>query len=163
MIENRPILVFPFHLVQDNARRLKHPGGQPGDEHDPQSLGHPVFCAGGRLDVVGQVFVDQSMGLLRATDLPGPTGQPDKHEIKLAIIDQIIGFIVQMAVDIAKGAIDAGMSENAVFVNDDIEAPTLTADMLKKELRKGDIVLFKASRAVAAERIIELIKNYNQR
>lgn len=67
------------------------------------------------------------------------------------------------AVDIAKGAIDAGMSENAVFVNDDIEAPTLTADMLKKELRKGDIVLFKASRAVAAERIIELIKNCNQR
>lgn len=64
---------------------------------------------------------------------------------------------------IAEGAAEMGMSKDNIFVNADTDNPALTAYMLSEKLKDGDIVLFKASRAVAEERIIQLLKDNKQR
>lgn len=59
---------------------------------------------------------------------------------------------------IAAGALESGMDESRVFVNLDVETYAATAWELCRELREGDVVLFKASRAVRAERIIQCLR-----
>ena len=59
------------------------------------------------------------------------------------------------ALEIAVGALENGMDESALIAYNDLEVPSGLSDILKKELRDGDIVLFKASRAVALEKVIE--------
>lgn len=58
-----------------------------------------------------------------------------------------------LAENIAKGA--ASVPSHIIKDTDDKK---LAADMLLNELRKGDILLVKASRALAAEKIIDIIK-----
>ena len=63
----------------------------------------------------------------------------------------------QSATFIAKGAKDAGMSEeNVISFTDTADAQTL-ADAVKERISRGDAVLFKASRSIALERVIEAI------
>lgn len=59
---------------------------------------------------------------------------------------------------IAIGARQKGMSSAAIHRNPDVKDLDKTADSLLQNLRRGDIVLFKASRAVGAEKIIELLR-----
>lgn len=59
---------------------------------------------------------------------------------------------------IAAGALESGMDESRVFVNLDVETYAATAWELCRELREGDVVLFKASRAVRAERVIQSLR-----
>lgn len=59
---------------------------------------------------------------------------------------------------IAAGALDAGMEEQSVFVNLDEETYSATASELCRELRPGDVMLVKASRAIKAERIIQSLR-----
>jgi UDP-N-acetylmuramoyl-tripeptide--D-alanyl-D-alanine ligase len=61
------------------------------------------------------------------------------------------------AVDIAKGAIKNGMPEDRVLVIEDSDNAENAAALLKTVLRENDVVLFKASRAVALERLIRLL------
>ncbi len=58
---------------------------------------------------------------------------------------------------IAKGAVSHGMNPNAVTVLSDDTAPEETAQTIRSVLKPGDAVLFKASRAMALERIVSLI------
>lgn len=58
---------------------------------------------------------------------------------------------------IAKGAISGGMSEDKITVIEDIENAEIAAQLVKNTIKTGDAVLFKASRAVAIERIIRLL------
>ena len=58
---------------------------------------------------------------------------------------------------IAKGAISGGMSEDKITVTEDIENAEIAAQLVKNTIKTGDAVLFKASRAVAIERIIRLL------
>lgn len=62
------------------------------------------------------------------------------------------------AENIALGAINHGYSHDCVGINGDIESPEALASALRSVLKAGDIVLFKASRAVRLERVIELLK-----
>ena len=62
------------------------------------------------------------------------------------------------AENIVLGAINHGYSPERVGINGDIETPETTVAALCSTLRAGDIVLFKASRAVRLERVIELLK-----
>jgi UDP-N-acetylmuramoyl-tripeptide--D-alanyl-D-alanine ligase len=64
----------------------------------------------------------------------------------------------EYAQNIAGGAILGGMEPEAIFRNPDIKRPELTGEMLLHSLRAGDTLLVKASRGVAAERIIEYLK-----
>lgn len=59
---------------------------------------------------------------------------------------------------IAIGARQKGMGPSRMHRNMDAKDLEATADSLLQNLRQGDIVLFKASRAVGAERIIALLR-----
>ncbi len=59
---------------------------------------------------------------------------------------------------IAVGARQNGMAAQYISQNRDRDALDITVDALARELHKGDVVLFKASRAVGAEAIVAGIK-----
>ena len=71
-------------------------------------------------------------------------------------IAQLITF-GSAAVGIARGAIEGGMSEENVLIIEDSDNAENAAKLLKTVLRENDAVLFKASRAVALERLIRLL------
>lgn len=58
---------------------------------------------------------------------------------------------------IAEGAIDAGFDENNVVVQTDLEKKAILAEAIKEILMEGDAVLFKASRSMKFEEIIEAV------
>ncbi len=60
----------------------------------------------------------------------------------------------------AQSARDFGMPENKVHSNMDITSPETSASQIIDILKKGDIILVKASRAVAAEKIISMLKEH---
>ena len=62
------------------------------------------------------------------------------------------------AEQIAAGASECGKRPQEIFVNPDVNSPEKTAAALLSILQKGDTVLFKASRAVALERVSALVR-----
>lgn len=62
------------------------------------------------------------------------------------------------AANIALGAKDAGIPEENIVTFCDISGVDALGDALKSELKLGDNVLFKASRGVKLERVIEYLK-----
>ncbi len=64
----------------------------------------------------------------------------------------------QLAENIAESAITNGVRAENVYVNLDSNAPSVTGDMILSAAMPGDVLLVKASRAVAAEKVIEYIK-----
>ncbi len=56
---------------------------------------------------------------------------------------------------IAEGAIKGGLDEKKVFSYTDADEIDAIADMIKAKINKGDAILFKASRAMKLERVIE--------
>ena len=62
------------------------------------------------------------------------------------------------AQEIARGAEISGMPHDRIIVCPDLDAPETAAGRLRAALRPGDVVLFKASHAVALERVIALLK-----
>lgn len=61
------------------------------------------------------------------------------------------------ALPIAQGALSSGFCENDVVIIDDVSDKTGLASAIKAELKTGDVILFKASRAIALEEVIEQI------
>lgn len=59
---------------------------------------------------------------------------------------------------IASEALECGMEEQSVFVNLDENTYAATAWELYRELRPGDVLLVKASRAIRAERVIQSLR-----
>ena len=72
-------------------------------------------------------------------------------------VDVLFCFGVD-AGEIGEGAIEAGMAAGNVVKVPDIGSATELGEKLKAELRPGDNVLFKASRGVKLERVIEYFK-----
>ena len=64
----------------------------------------------------------------------------------------------ELAKDIALGALDAGMENDAVTVCTDKDEIEKISDTLSGILKAGDLLLVKASRAIGAERILERVK-----
>jgi len=60
------------------------------------------------------------------------------------------------ALDIKKGAVSAGMTENKISVFKDIESLNQS---VKKHLQKGDVMLIKGSRGMQLERVVCSIKD----
>ncbi len=59
---------------------------------------------------------------------------------------------------IAEGAIKAGMPESRIFINTDTSKPDITAKQINENHTPNEIILFKASHAIKAERIYPLLK-----
>ncbi len=59
---------------------------------------------------------------------------------------------------IATGAVLHGMLNENIFRNGDISNPELSGEMLIHTLRAGDVLLVKASRGAAAERVLHYLK-----
>lgn len=59
---------------------------------------------------------------------------------------------------IAAGAKRAGMEAKNIFINCDVGAPEITAEQIIEKSEPGEIILFKASHDVHAERICECLK-----
>lgn len=64
----------------------------------------------------------------------------------------------QEADQIAVGAIQKGMGSRQIEQNPRVDLVEKTAQALLRELKKDDVVLFKASRAVGMERVIDYLK-----
>ncbi len=59
------------------------------------------------------------------------------------------------AMEIAVGALEDGIDESSIVAYNMLDNPSGLAEILEKNLKNGDVVLFKASRAVALEKVIE--------
>ena len=64
----------------------------------------------------------------------------------------------QLAESIAVAAIGNGIRAENVYVNLDCTDPATTGEMVLGALVPGDVLLVKASRAVAAEAVLDYIK-----
>jgi UDP-N-acetylmuramoyl-tripeptide--D-alanyl-D-alanine ligase len=64
----------------------------------------------------------------------------------------------RMADVVAAAAIKNGIRAENVFVSLDTDDPQTMADMILHVIRSGDVLLVKASRAVAAERVLECMR-----
>ncbi|MBO5845412.1 MAG: hypothetical protein J6Q77_02085, partial [Clostridia bacterium] len=60
--------------------------------------------------------------------------------------------------NIAAGAVLGGVALENIYRNEDVKDPALTGEMILSSLRAGDVLLVKASRGAAAERIINYLK-----
>ena len=63
----------------------------------------------------------------------------------------------ELGAEIAQGALEAGMDPAAVTVTGGSDTYADTADYLKAILREGDHVLFKASRSMKLETMVEAV------
>ncbi len=59
----------------------------------------------------------------------------------------------------AIGAKDAGMDKNDIYINTDITSPEITGKQILSNYLPNEIILFKASHALRAQRIIDYIKD----
>ena len=71
-------------------------------------------------------------------------------------IDLLI-TVGELGAEIATGAVEAGMSPDAVRITGGKDTYEATAAYLKSILREGDHVLFKASRSMALETVVEAV------
>ena len=69
----------------------------------------------------------------------------------------------ESAEGIATGAILHGMLGENVMRNPDVKNPALSGEMLLHSLKAGDVLLVKASRGAAAERVINYIRENKDR
>ncbi|MBE6596362.1 MAG: UDP-N-acetylmuramoyl-tripeptide--D-alanyl-D-alanine ligase [Ruminococcaceae bacterium] len=67
------------------------------------------------------------------------------------------------ASNIAGGAVLGGVLNENILRNEDVRNPELSGEMILNNLRAGDILLVKASRGAAAERVIRYIKENRER
>ena len=65
--------------------------------------------------------------------------------------------------NIARGAVLGGVPNENIFRNDNVKCPEMSGEMLLHSLRPRDILLVKASRGAAAERVIRYIKENSDR
>ncbi len=73
-------------------------------------------------------------------------------------VDLLLPYGGEDARSIAEGALEAGMAPACVLPPCPADEPERAAKVLKEILRPGDTVLFKASRALALENVIENLK-----
>ncbi len=71
---------------------------------------------------------------------------------------QVLLTYGERAKDIALAAEKRGMRAENIFVNPRAKTPSVSGEMLLHVLKKGDILLVKASRSISAEEIIEYIR-----
>ncbi len=84
------------------------------------------------------------------------------HQLGITVAQRKIDYLFTLgsiAEEIAAGAIRHGMRADHVYVNPDTARADYSGELLLRVLRPGDILLVKASRAVAAERVIDYLRD----
>jgi UDP-N-acetylmuramoyl-tripeptide--D-alanyl-D-alanine ligase len=114
------------------------------------------------LDVLGELVAERKIAVLGDMLELGEWASSAHKEVGGYAVGKKADYIItvgQRALDIAKGAIDAGMSpeRTASFMSN---AETL--DYLKKVLRSGDTVLVKGSRGMKMEEIVWALTGEDQ-
>ena len=77
-----------------------------------------------------------------------------------AAVDRGVDLLVtvgELGAEIAQGALEAGMSPDAIRITGGADTYAETADYLKSILREGDHILFKASRSMRLETVAEAV------
>ena len=64
---------------------------------------------------------------------------------------------------IARGAVLGGIGYDSIYRNNNIRSPETSGEMLLHALRPNDILLVKASRGAAAERVLHYLKEHSDR
>lgn len=83
------------------------------------------------------------------------------NQLGIGVAQRKIDYLFTLgsiAEEIALGAIQNGMRADRVYANPDCTRHDYSGEMLLRVLRPGDILLVKASRAVAAEQVIEYLR-----
>jgi hypothetical protein len=90
-----------------------------------------------------------------------PTATPEPQPVEVPAVVTLPykdGSINVRAMDNTDSAIVTSLKhEDKITVIEDIENAEIAAQLVKNTIKTGDAVLFKASRAVAIERIIRLL------
>lgn len=116
------------------------------------------------LKVLSQVAAEKGgrkiavLGEMRELGSYSETGHRAVGKAAAAIGADLLITFGKEASSIAKGALDSGLDADAILRFDNLAAPEAVAAVLKTVVNPGDVILFKASRAVALERIIAMIK-----
>ena len=76
---------------------------------------------------------------------------------------QLLCTFGSSADNIARGAVLGGVESENIYRNNNIKCPEMSGEMLLHSLRRGDILLVKASRGAAAERVIRYLKDNRDR
>lgn len=90
----------------------------------------------------------------------GAVSEESHFTVGTLVADKHIAHLVtygEMAKHIARGAMAHGMREENITILENDCAPDKTAQSVSAVMQKGDVVLFKASRAMALERIVKLL------
>jgi UDP-N-acetylmuramoyl-tripeptide--D-alanyl-D-alanine ligase len=77
-----------------------------------------------------------------------------------AAVDRGVDLLVtvgELGSEIAQGALEAGMSPDAIRITGGADTYESTADYLKSILREGDHILFKASRSMKLETVAQAV------
>lgn len=88
------------------------------------------------------------------------------NQLGISVAQRKIDYLFTLgsiAEEIALGAIRNGMRADRVYANPDCTRHDYSGQMLLRVLRPGDILLVKASRAVAAEQVIEYLRAHTDR
>ena len=83
------------------------------------------------------------------------------EQVGVYAVEQGISVLMtlgDLGASIAEGAMGAGLPDECVLMHRDLSDLAHAARLLQKQLCPGDIVLVKASRGVAAERLIEALR-----
>ena len=83
------------------------------------------------------------------------------EQIGVYAVEQGVSVLMtlgELGASIAEGAMGAGMGDDCVLMHRDLSDLDCAAEVLMSQLQPGDIVLVKASRGVAAERLIEALR-----
>jgi UDP-N-acetylmuramoyl-tripeptide--D-alanyl-D-alanine ligase len=83
------------------------------------------------------------------------------EQIGVYAVEQGISVLMtlgELGASIAEGAMGAGLDDDCVLMHRDLSDLDSAAETLLAQLQAGDIVLVKASRSVAAERLIEALR-----
>lgn len=78
------------------------------------------------------------------------------EKISISGVDMLVTIGAE-AEKIARGARNGGMAEDRIMTIESADDPAFAAEKIKEILRDGDTVLIKASRALALERVSELL------
>ncbi|MBQ8718144.1 MAG: UDP-N-acetylmuramoyl-tripeptide--D-alanyl-D-alanine ligase [Clostridia bacterium] len=87
------------------------------------------------------------------------------EQIGVYAVEQGISVLMtlgELGASIAEGAMGAGLNDDCVLMHRDLSDLDSAAELLLSRLESGDMVLVKASRGVAAERLIEALRRHLQ-
>ena len=74
--------------------------GHPGGKHDLQHLPQLLPCPGNRFVIAERHLIQGAVPGLAAAEIPRPGCQPDEEEVQQGVVDEVVAFIGEAAVEV---------------------------------------------------------------